>query len=52
MNNIMRVMAEETVARKLGCVERSAQQRKLINAFILCLQFYQQGMENLSAICV
>ena len=33
MNNILRVMAEETVARKLGYVLKE-EQRKVINAFV------------------
>ena len=33
MNNIIKVMAEETVARKLGYVLKE-EQRKVINAFV------------------
>ena len=35
MNNIIRVMAEETIARKLGYVLKE-EQRKVINAFVQC----------------
>ena len=51
-NNIIRVMAEETVPRKLGYVLKD-EQRKVINAFVRGNDvFYQRGMENPSAMDV
>ena len=47
-------MVEETAVRKLGYVLKE-EQRKVINAsieVITCLQFYQSGMENPSALGV
>ena len=51
MNNIIRIVVEKFAVRNLGYVLKE-KQRKVLFEVMTCLQFYQSGMENPSALGV